>query len=180
MKLTLMRHAESEYNAKKMINKDSKNKNISPLTEKGMKQAEKSAKQLEHKKFEIIFCSEFLRTQQTAVIVNKFHDVKIKIDKRLNEVFCGFEGESSEKFDLVREKGLDRFNFKIEGKESWNDLKARVGDFLKWLEKQEYKNVLIVSHQWTIGVLKQLIEDTTNENAFKKLLGLGEFIEAEI
>ena len=153
---------------------------MSPLTDRGIKQAEIIAEKLKNKKFDAIFSSEFLRARQTAEIVNKFHNKKIIIDSRINEVNVGFEGKTDEEFDKARKSFLDEFTFKLKGKESWNDTKNRVGNFLNWLKKQNYGCVLIVSHQWIIGIANQLIRGLTNKKAMQELLATGEYVELEL
>jgi broad specificity phosphatase PhoE len=180
MKVTFLRHGESEYNVKGILNNDPKNKNVSPLTEKGVKQAEKAAEKLKDKKFDIIFCSGFIRARQTAEIVNRFHKNKIIIDKRINEVHVGFEDKKNEEFVKALENSKDKFAFKLKGKESWNDLKKRVQKFLDWLKDQKYESVLIVSHQWVIGAANQLIKNLSDEEAQKELTDTAEFIELEL
>lgn len=180
MKLIIMRHAEGIHNSKGLINSDVKNKDLSPLTEKGREQANHSALKLKDEKIDIIFCSEFIRTRETAEIVNKFHNVDIKIDKRLNEIDQGLEGKPNKEIENLRAESNDFFNFKIPGKESWNDMKPRFLDFLNWLSKQKYNRVLVVGHQWPLGVLRQIVEKKTNEEALGRLLHKAEFAMLDI
>ena len=68
-----MRHAESEYNVKSFISQDP---NIKVgITEKGRKQALEAGRKLRDLDFDIIFVSDFLRTQETARIVKGDRDV---------------------------------------------------------------------------------------------------------
>ncbi|MBU1987926.1 MAG: histidine phosphatase family protein, partial [Nanoarchaeota archaeon] len=64
MEIYFMRHGESEYNVKKLINFDPS----VPvhLTENGKKQAEEAAGELKHIRFDAICSSEFPRARETA------------------------------------------------------------------------------------------------------------------
>src|ERR1700677_337622 len=91
MKVYLVRQGETNYNVLNIHNDD-------PavdvhLTETGIKQAEKLADMLKEISVEHIFVSELTRTQQTAKIINKYHQLEITIDKRLNDNKSGYEGQ---------------------------------------------------------------------------------------
>ncbi len=178
MKVYFMRHGESEYNVNHLINQDPKIK--INLTEKGVEQAKGVAEKLKNEAFDIIFVSEFLRTQQTAEIVNKFHNSNIQIDKMLNEAQVGFEGRPNTEYREAREKsGMDLFHFKIEGKESWQDVKNRMNDFLNYLKGQDYGNVLVVTHQWPVFIANDIINNLSDEESRKVNVEPCSFLEFE-
>ena len=99
MKVHFMRHGESEYNVKGLLNQDPKIK--VHLTSKGKKQAENAAKKLRKINFDAIFVSEFVRTQETAKIINQGRGTPSFVDKRINEPKTGFEGKSSKESKLA-------------------------------------------------------------------------------
>ena len=107
MKLYALRHGQSTYNVDKRINQDFRIKVA--LTDKGKKQTEKISYELRNMKFDVIFASEFFRTQQTAKIINKFHNAKIIVDARINETRVGFEGQ----LDIERRKKIEGNPFKV-------------------------------------------------------------------
>ncbi len=80
------------------------------ITEKGRKQALEIARKLKDRKFDIIFVSEFLRTQETVKVVIAGRDVEIKIDKRINEDHKGFEGENVENYRKARRASVEKIN----------------------------------------------------------------------
>lgn len=82
MRLILIRHAESEANAKG-INQGQKVD--TSLSEKGIKQAKQVAQRLKDEKMDIIYSSDLKRAKETAEQINKFHKLKIIYDKRLRE-----------------------------------------------------------------------------------------------
>ena len=69
MKLIIVRHGQTYSNIKDICDDNPLIKTV--LTKKGEKQAEKAAEILKNKKIEVIFTSEFFRTNETADIINK-------------------------------------------------------------------------------------------------------------
>ncbi len=176
MKVIFLRHGESEYNAKGLINQDPGIK--IHLTFKGKKQSEEVAKKFEGIRFDVIFVSEFSRTKETAEIINRHYNVPVLVDSRLNEARVGFEGKTDAEYKLATSR--DPFNFKLLGKESWQDLKKRVKNFLQDLKKENYNCVLIVSHQWTTRVANQIINKFSDKEAYALPLKNCDFFEFEI
>ena len=177
MKVIFMRHAESEYNARDLINQDSKI-NVH-ITEKGKKQALESGEKLEDRGFDIIFVSEFLRTQETARIVKGERDIEIKIDNRINEIKLGFEGENSENYRKVRGESGEKINlFKVSRElENYHDVKLRIEKFVNWLKNQRYGNILIVTHEICCQCVRSIFEGTSEEIAFSSPVGNCEYFE---
>jgi len=119
------------------------------LTKKGIKQAEKAAKELKKEKIDFIYSSDFLRTFQTAGIVAKELGLKkVNLDKRLRDTNWGiFEGGPSEKYRRFFSSVRQRFFRRPPKGENWRDVKKRMKDFIKELEnKYKNKTILIVSH----------------------------------
>ena len=79
MKLILVRHGESEHNAKTNKSKDS------PLTKKGKIQAMRLGKRLKKEKIKIdkIYTSNLIRSKQTAEIISKI--IKVPVKKNYEE-----------------------------------------------------------------------------------------------
>ena len=108
MNLTFVRHGQTISNIKDICDDDPLKKTV--LTAKGEVQAQKVAEILKNKKFDIIFTSEFFRTNETAYIINQYHNVKIKVDKRLDDRKTGFTGEPERTF----------LKFLIDSGDFWN------------------------------------------------------------
>ena len=122
MKLILIRHAESVAN-KKGISQGQKVD--TPLTEEGKQQAIKVANRLDKEDLEVdvIYASSLKRTKQTAEIVGDKLGIGTRYDKRL----------------------IDIANHRNESIESLVD---RTKSFLRYLDKEHYKDtVLIITHQ---------------------------------
>ena len=131
------------------------------LSLEGRKQIETATRILKQKKIDLIFSSDYLRTEQTAGIVSRVLKTKPIFDKKLRDVRLGrYHGRP--KSEYYRDRPLKtRFQKSPKGGESWNDLKKRVARFLKETEKKHRgKNILIVGHGdplWLLnGVMKGL------------------------
>lgn len=82
MKINLIRHAESTYNAKKLL----QGKQDCELSQKGLKDTIKKASTFPND-FEVVFCSPLKRTKQTAKIL--LPNSKIIYDERIVEKGLG-------------------------------------------------------------------------------------------
>ena len=158
-----MRHGQTEYNVKNLINCTPSE--IIPLTKKGREQVENVRKKLAGAKFDVIFVSEFLRTQETANILNR-SNVPIKIDKRLNEFNSGLEGQNIQMFvDERKKSGKSRMDFKLDDtRENLGDVKKRVKDFLDDLKDETYQDVLVITHEAVILAAMAILEKNVKES----------------
>jgi len=171
-KYFILRHGESVGNIKKIIS-DWPEKFYCPLTKRGRKQIEDSAKKLKEEKIDLIFSSDLLRTRQTAEISAKELNVKPIYDKRLREInhgiFNGKPAEEHQKFwamagETELENFLKRFKIKFPKGENHSDVKKRIHRFLKEVEKKyQKKNILVVSHEITLTMLEASVLGLSNQ-----------------
>jgi len=129
-KYFVMRHGEAKFNVKGMD--DMHGDPTNHLTEKGKRDAlHTAALELKKQKIDIIITSPFLRTRETAAIVQKeleLRDSAVMVDERLREA-----SESSEV-----------------------EVRRRVGEFIFEVERRYTgKHVLIISHGNPLWVLQQ-------------------------
>ncbi|MCK5211787.1 class I tRNA ligase family protein, partial [Candidatus Parcubacteria bacterium] len=164
----IMRHGEAEFNVKRIYstNVDSKN----DLTEKGIEDAGETAKKLKDKKIDIIICSDFLRTKETANIVAKEIGVEVIEDERIREINVGDLDNKPYDMKIIEQRDQNEF-LKYPNGESWSDVKKRVSDFYKEVS-QKYKNkkVLIVSHGDTLTAFEALLTDGYFLDNIKKIV----------
>lgn len=147
MRIFTVRHGETNYNLQHLCNDDPK---IDVhLTENGKRQTQVVAEKLKQIKFDIIYISESLRTRETAEIINKHHNVELRVNSKINDRKTGFEGKSTYEFNEFMKDDL--FNKKLKGGESFQEEKSRVFSFLD--ELSDHKNILIVSHHETIKII---------------------------
>lgn len=92
MTLTLVRHAESEANAADIASTAVPGP---PLTATGREQAAKLANELSANRYDGVYASQMLRTQQTAEPMAKALNEQVTVLPGLNEISAGwFEGKS--------------------------------------------------------------------------------------
>ncbi len=138
--------------------------NDAELSEKGIQQSILLKDQLEGKKFDVVFCSDLKRAQESAKLT--FEEMApIISDIRLRECNYGdYNGKPSSIVEPIQEKMIvERFP----NGESYEDVKARILDFLKFL-KQNYegKSVGVVAHKAPQLSLDVLLKGKTWERAF--------------
>ncbi|MBI4117223.1 MAG: class I tRNA ligase family protein [Parcubacteria group bacterium] len=167
----IVRHAESTKNIDgREINSVKLESDKYDLTEKGVGQAEKLAKDLKRRKIDFIFCSPFLRARRTAEIIAEESGLGVKIDHRLKEVDHGSVCEGKNNFVCIPKDDypFKDFNTKFgpDG-ESRNDVRKRIFDFIKEIEdKHEDKNILIVSHGDPLWLMEGISKSMSEEELF--------------
>lgn len=144
MKITLIRHGESEANVADRINDNPAR--IVSLTERGRAQAEAASNELRAVRFTHAYTSEFTRAQQTAKILLRHHACPLRIDARLNERHTGMNGLPVHVFsDLVRP---DPLHIKPERGESFLEQMERLRGFMDEIAARHPSGtVLAVSHE---------------------------------
>lgn len=116
------------------------------LSELGMKQSVDLKEQTKDKTFDVVFCSDLQRAHNSAKLAWEGIYTIIP-DARLRECNYGkLNGASSDIVEPMQEEECIEKSFP-EG-ESYEDVKARVADFLKFLKKNyDGKHVAIVAHK---------------------------------
>lgn len=146
------------------------------LSSLGVKQSIDLKEQTKEKKFDVVFCSDLVRAHDSAKLA--WEGVYTIIpDVRLRECNYGkLNGASSAIVEPMQEEECITNRFP-EG-ESYEDVKARIADFLKFLKKNyDGKSVAIVAHkapQLSLDVLllgktwkQALAEDWRKKKAWK-------------
>ncbi len=152
MKITAIRHGQSNYNVMGLCNSDP-NKDVH-LTKTGLQQADQAATTLKTYPLEVIYTSQLPRTHQTARIVNRHHQLDIKEDGRLNDRQTGFEDQAATKFTNAIKSSEDPISFKYGDGESLLTEKKRVFNFLNELtSNKSYGHVLLVTHSDIMAVI---------------------------
>lgn len=171
MKLLLVRHGETEWNAKKIV-MGWKN---SPLTELGLAQAKIAAQELSEKPIDLIITSDLGRAKQTAEIIAKQTGVDILKSWLIRER-CNGEIDGMHKSDFDREHvnaNPEEYNA-----ESFNEMTERADAFVQSLKHLPIKaeNIVIVAHN---GILNSLIA-LIDKNHERRRIENAEIIELEI
>lgn len=148
--LYIMRHGKTDWNQLWKI----QGRTDIPLNDVGRKMAEEARELYKDVNFDVCYCSPLVRARETADIVLKGRDVEIIEDDRLKEMSFGIYEGSERVLDKedhpLRPLFADPVNYKaVEGGESFEELYARTGSFLKEIALplvEEGKDVLIVGH----------------------------------
>jgi alpha-ribazole phosphatase len=155
IELTLIRHAETEWNRKQ---KYQGHQDIS-LNSKGKKQAQKLSKYLSNKKIDMIYSSDLKRAYTTAQIINNFHKLKIRKKQGLKELSFGqWEGMTYDEIekkapDLLKQWIRNPIKTKPPGGEDLNSFHQRVINTFKEILKQNNdENILVFTHGGVIKV----------------------------
>ena len=178
-KFTVMRHGQAKSNIGKIW--DFMGDSDNHLTDEGRAQVAKTAEVLKEMGIDIIITSPILRTQETAKLVAEHLGIntnQIITDDRIIEWQVGkeFQGKTIDSFIQIRNASENRYTFKIEGFESYQDVTKRCGEFLHDIDsKYQGKNILIVTHNSSARGLvlsskgftfKDLLEDEAKEFPF--------------
>ena len=179
MNVIFMRHTQAQHNVTDIINSNPQKQVI--LTELGRRQAVAIAKKLGRMSFDVIYVSEFVRTQETANIINKGR-FPIIVDKRINEFNVGLDGKKASEWEEKKMKVArnKRFDFKLKGGESMRDLKKRVEDFLDESGEKDYRDVLVVTHGDVVNVALVIFGEFTEEEATEYKVKNGEYFGFEL
>jgi broad specificity phosphatase PhoE len=153
MRLYFARHGQSEANVLKVISNRGQQH---PLTDLGRAQAAQLAQALLAIPISKIYSSPLLRAQQTAEIVSTALGLPFELADALREPDCGIaEGRSDEAAWAEHRQAwiawLDeqRYDYRIEGGESFNDLQARFMPFIDRLLAEHggtSDQLLLISH----------------------------------
>ena len=154
-KFLVVRHSEAESNLTNILS--SNPKTVNHLTEKGKEQSAEAAKNLKDK-IDVIYCSPFLRTKETAEIIAEnigYPKNKIIYDERLHEIFQGeFDGKTDAEYQAFFKNREEKFSKRPEGGENYVDVIKRMTSFLYDIDsKNDGKNILVVSHNTPIWLM---------------------------
>ena len=148
--LYIMRHGKTDWN---VIHKLQGRTDI-PLNDEGRDMAKAAGKEYQNINFDVCYCSPLIRAKETAEIVLQGRNVPIIYDDRLKEMAFGiYEGIEN----LYEQPDCPVNVFfqnppqyvAAEGGESFEELFARTGSFLKEVITPalgENKDILIVGH----------------------------------
>ncbi len=145
-----VRHGESLLNAQKI-----RQGSEGSLSEKGKAQAEITGRRLAHHPFDVILVSPYVRTRETADIINRCLDKQKPIEyndllkeRRNPTEIIGksiFEPEVKKAVDAI-DKSFHSDDYRYSDEENFNDLKKRAKDLLDYLATRKEKNILVVTH----------------------------------
>ena len=145
-KFLIVRHGESESNVNGILS--SNPKTVNHLTKDGKEQAVAAAKHLTDK-IDIIYCSPFMRTKETAEIMAEhlgYPKNKIIYDERLHEIFGGeFDGKKDAEYQAFFGNREEKFTKRPKGGETYEDTKNRMTKFLYDIDKKAANSTIKIN-----------------------------------
>jgi len=169
-----LRHGQAKNNIERILT--GRTPNI-PLTEKGIEQAEKTAKFLEQMNIAAIYSSPIERAKHTAEIVAQHNSLDVTIDDRLIELDMGkFTGVPYD--DIFTSHGnvfMKFYNGELEiahnGVETFAEVKKRILSIVDHVvEKHPDQNVVLVTHMDPIKAMLSTVVDLTPTNLFELII----------
>ncbi len=169
-----LRHGQAKNNIERILT--GRTPNI-PLTEKGIDQAEKTAKFLEQMNISAIYSSPIERAKHTAEIVAKHNSLDVITDDRLIELDMGkFTGVPYD--DIFTSHGnvfMKFYNGELEiahnGVETFSEVKKRVLSIVDHvIEKHPDQNVVLVTHMDPIKAMLATVVDLSPTNLFELII----------
>ena len=178
----ILRHGKTEYQKGK-ANFTYPRKPIEsvPLSDEGVEQIKRRAKQVKGLNIDKIYASDFLRTKQTAEIVKKEVGLggDIIFDIRLRDLDLGI-WHDKKKEDFYNKFPVGRSFFKKgpEGGESWDDLRERMIDVVREIDdRNKNKSILIVSHGDPLWILEGVFKDKSKTELIEEKRSKDGFIK---
>ncbi len=172
--IIFLRHGQAKNNLERILT--GRTPGI-PLTEKGIDQAEKAAKFLEHMNISAIYSSPIERARHTAEIVGKHNSIDVTIDDRLIELDMGkFTGVPyDEIFNSHGNVFMKFYNGELEiahnGVETFSEVKKRIlGIVDHVIENHPDQNVVLVTHMDPIKAMLSTVVDLTPTNLFELII----------
>lgn len=148
--LYIMRHGRTDWNELHKL----QGRTDIPLNEEGREMARQAAARYREVHLDVCYCSPLLRAKETAEILLNGRGIPIIPDDRLKEMSFGIYEGVQDSFQIpdcpINVFFKEPAAYKaVEGGESFEELFARTGSFLKEKvepELKENKDVLIVGH----------------------------------
>jgi len=169
-----LRHGQAKNNIERILT--GRTPNI-PLTEKGIEQAEKTAKFVEQMNISAIYSSPIERAKHTAEIVAKHNSLDVITDDRLIELDMGkFTGVPyDEIFTSHGNVFMKFYNGELEiahnGVETFTEVKKRVLSIVDHvIEKHPDQNVVLVTHMDPIKAMLSTVVDLSPTNLFELII----------
>ncbi|MCX6823126.1 MAG: histidine phosphatase family protein [candidate division SR1 bacterium] len=134
-----------------------------PLSDLGIQQSKDLQKQINLADFAVVFCSDAQRSVHSATLA--FENIVPMIqDPRLRE--CNYGTLNGTSSDIVEPLQEANFDTKFPEGESYEDVKARIADFLDYIKKNyDGKHIAIVGHKAPQFAIEVLVHKKSWEQA---------------
>ncbi|HEV3091681.1 MAG TPA: histidine phosphatase family protein [Candidatus Cybelea sp.] len=166
MRLTLIRHGPTEWNASRRF----QGQTDLPLSEHGRRVAAAIADALRGEPFDAIYASDLRRAMETAAPLAETRQLDVTGDARLREFHFGqWEGLRWDEIvavnpHLAGEGSTAAKRYAPPGGESFDTVCARVASFLDELTARPQRNVAIVTHAGPLHALFDVLHSERPDN----------------
>lgn len=164
-----VRHGESEDNTKPIFQAVE-----SPLSERGREQAGKIAERAFKLDFQALVSSPYIRAKETAEAIARLTDKTPEYSDLFVERIKPSSINGKPHDDLLSKELSDKWSeslykkgLKVEDGENYEEIIARSGKALKFLENHSAKNILVVTHGFFFRVIMANVilgDSMTGEN----------------
>ena len=167
----LMRHGETRFNVQERM----QGRCDSPLTEKGIQEAQEAAEKLKEIPFSMIYVSTAERARDTADIIAQYHPGNIAYTKKICEVSYGdLEGMTFKEADPSGKRFMDTHYGDVGGEEHGDVTKRMYSMFQEIYDTQQNQDiVLLVSHGDFYLVCLEALFGLKKEDIFQEASELG-------
>lgn len=157
-KYFVMRHGEAQHNLTNTVSSVPEDDNH--LTEKGKAEVKEAAKEIAKQNVGFIYCSDFVRSVETAKILATelgLPEDKVVVASEIGELNAGnYNGQTWDSYREYFASVSERFEKAPEGGETLMDVRDRAVKFIYDLEERHAGvNILLVSHGDTIFFMEQ-------------------------
>ncbi len=172
--IIFLRHAQAKNNVERVL--AGRSEGI-PLTELGVKQAQKIANFLKPFKISTIYSSPIERASHTARIVSEKLNLQYEIDPRLTEIDMGsfsgmlYEETFAKHGNVFLKFYQDSPLIKKNGVETFSSVKKRVLEMVNYCSKKhENENILLVTHMDPIKAMLSTILQLNPESLYELII----------
>jgi len=173
MKIYIVRHGQTVSNILK-----SHGGSDLKLTPLGVRQAKRIASRVARLPINLIISSDYSRALETVAIIRKHLPRKriitplLREEKDPTEILGeSINGPKARRVKKLRYQNRNRRQWHYSDEENFFDLKKRLGQFIKFLEKRKEKNILIIGHVVATRMLIALMTlgEALTPDAFYKI-----------
>lgn len=145
--IILARHGKTRYNDEDLL----QGRIDLPLSETGLREAERLAEALKDEPLDIVFHSPLARARETAEIVNRRHQLEMKTIESFYEIDMG-DWEGLNYFDMIRDNAefhqawMQDPGMQVPGGESFTQVFERVRPGVEEVLASPFRHILILGH----------------------------------
>jgi len=158
----LIRHGEADYNKLMEYGFFGFGRDLAPLSEKGIMQANETAKDERLKTAELIISSPYTRALQTAQIISKITGIEVRVELDLHEWLPDLSNtytSSQEAFHLTEEFVGCKGVYPKETSKQWETLVDMRKRMRRVADKySEYEKIILVGHGMALRTLAYIEE----------------------